>query len=130
MGRSKKQDRKPGKRPSDPRPKVGRRRFLLGTTGIVVAGITAGFGVYRFTKASNPQGREKSFTPFDLSLLPRRETRGTLSPALFTGRVAAAYAVARRIPALLDQLYCYCRCKENFGHKSLLSCFVGRHAST
>jgi hypothetical protein len=59
-----------------------------------------------------------------------RETRPTLSPALFVGRVAAAYRIAKEIPEVLDQLYCYCRCAENFGHKSLLSCYVDRHAST
>jgi hypothetical protein len=29
---------------------------------------------------------------------------------------------------LLDSLYCYCNCKKNFGHKSLLSCYVDTHA--
>jgi len=59
-----------------------------------------------------------------------RETKPTLSPALFVGKVAEAYKGAREIPEVLDQLYCYCRCAENFGHKSLLSCYAGRHAST
>lgn len=59
-----------------------------------------------------------------------RETRPTLSPALFVGRVAEAYRIAKETPEVLDQLYCYCRCAENFGHKSLLSCYADRHAST
>jgi len=59
-----------------------------------------------------------------------RETRPTLSPDRFTGQVRRAYQIAREIPEVLDQLYCYCRCKENFGHKSLLSCYVDTHAST
>jgi hypothetical protein len=36
--------------------------------------------------------------------------------------------VARQIPVLLDKLYCYCNCHKYFGHKSLLSCYVDRHA--
>jgi len=59
-----------------------------------------------------------------------RETKPTLSPVLFVGRVAEAYKGAGKIPEVLDQLYCYCRCAENFGHKSLLSCYADRHAST
>ena len=59
-----------------------------------------------------------------------RETRPTLSPQRFLGKVAEAYQIARDIPEVLDGLYCYCRCRENFGHKNLLSCYVGTHAST
>lgn len=56
------------------------------------------------------------------------ETRATLSPAHFTGPAARAYRVAREIPEVLDSLHCYCECKKNFGHKSLLTCYVDRHA--
>jgi hypothetical protein len=59
-----------------------------------------------------------------------QETRATLPPSMFNGRVREAYAIARDIPEVLDQLYCYCRCRENFGHKNLLSCYVDNHAST
>lgn len=59
-----------------------------------------------------------------------RETRPTLPPSMFSGRVREAYTIAKEIPGVLDQLYCYCRCRENFGHKSLLSCYVDTHAST
>ena len=130
MGKSHKRARNPRKRPGKVQPNIGRRRFLFGSTGVIAAGIAAGFGLYRFTRSSNPQVQAKPFGPEDLAKLPRRETRPTLPPTLFMGRVAAAYAVAKRVPALLDQLYCYCQCKENIGHKSLLSCYVGRHAST
>jgi len=57
------------------------------------------------------------------------ETRQTLSPAHFTGRVAKAYRIAREIPEVLDSLYCYCECKKNFGHKSLLTCYVDKHGA-
>lgn len=56
------------------------------------------------------------------------ETRATLSPASFTGPAARAYRVAREIPEVIDSLHCYCECKKNFGHKSLLTCYVDRHA--
>ncbi len=60
----------------------------------------------------------------------RRETRPTLDPALFVGKAAAAHRVAREIPDVLDQLYCYCQCDKHMGHKSLLSCYTDGHAAT
>jgi hypothetical protein len=60
----------------------------------------------------------------------RRETRPTLDPARFVGNAAAAHRVAREIPDVLDQLYCYCACDKHQGHKSLLSCFTDGHAAT
>jgi hypothetical protein len=60
----------------------------------------------------------------------RRETRPTLDPAQFVGKAAAAHRVAREIPDVLDQLYCYCGCDKHQGHKSLLSCYTDGHAAT
>jgi hypothetical protein len=59
-----------------------------------------------------------------------RETRPTLDPALFVGKAALAHQVARRIPEVLDQLYCYCECDKHMGHRSLLSCYTDGHAAT
>jgi hypothetical protein len=59
----------------------------------------------------------------------RRETRATLSPTLFSGEIARAYQTAQEIPEVLDAMYCYCRCQENFGHKSLLTCYVDTHSA-
>jgi hypothetical protein len=60
----------------------------------------------------------------------RRETRPTLDPARFVGKAAAAHRIAREIPDVLDQLYCYCGCDKHQGHKSLLSCYTDGHAAT
>ena len=43
------------------------------------------------------------------------ETRPTLSPALFVGKAARTYKIAREKPELIDSIYCYCNCKKNFG---------------
>ena len=40
-----------------------------------------------------------------------------------------AYAIAQQIPATLNQLYCWCGCKEHSGHRALLECFESEHAS-
>ncbi|NIS85942.1 MAG: hypothetical protein GWN88_12935, partial [Nitrospinaceae bacterium] len=57
------------------------------------------------------------------------ETRPVLSSALFTGKVARAYEVAAKIPKVLDSQFCYCHCKKEKGHKTLLTCFTSRHGS-
>ena len=43
--------------------------------------------------------------------------------------VLRTYQLARKIPATLDGIYCYCHCKENMGHRSLLSCFQSQHGA-
>jgi hypothetical protein len=64
----------------------------------------------------------------DVKSLRGGETRPTLSPFYFTGKAAKAYTAAKEIPEVLDSLYCYCDCKKNFGHKSLLTCHVDQHS--
>ena len=71
-----------------------------------------------------------SSSPAAGSTPARRETRPTLDPARFVGKAEATHRIAREIPDLLDQLYCYCGCDKNQGHKSLLSCFTDGHAAT
>ncbi len=64
--------------------------------------------------------------------LRKGETKATLDPGQFTDlRVKEAYKVAKEIPWVLDSIYCFCMCKESpaFRHKSLLSCYVDKHAS-
>jgi len=40
-----------------------------------------------------------------------------------------AYKMAARIPNVLHQEPCYCRCDRGFGHNSLHSCFEGTHGA-
>lgn len=40
-----------------------------------------------------------------------------------------AYKMAEKIPEVLHQLPCYCRCDRALGHKSLHSCFEGTHGA-
>ena len=39
------------------------------------------------------------------------------------------YQEAARVPAVLYQLPCYCRCDKALGHTSLHSCFEGTHGA-
>jgi Protein of unknown function with PCYCGC motif len=40
-----------------------------------------------------------------------------------------AYEAARRVPQVLDGLFCHCHCSETIGHRSLLTCFETAHGS-
>ncbi len=71
----------------------------------------------------------KDVSAANIAALRGGETRPTLSPALFIGKGARAYKIARENPELLDSIYCYCNCKKSIGHRSLLTCFVDKHAA-
>lgn len=98
---------------------------------VVLAGgvliLTGAYFLYQGKKQPTPSPQ---FTEVKKENINLREKRPTLSPEMFNGKVRKAYAIARTIPQVLDRLYCYCRCRENFGHKNLLSCYVDTHAST
>jgi len=98
---------------------------------IMLAVILVAVGGYLFYNKSNRIQAAKGLnsTPIDIEALKGGETRPTLSPVLFVGNVAKAYNLAGQNRELLDSMYCYCNCKENFGHKSLLSCYVDKHAA-
>ena len=56
----------------------------------------------------------------------------TVMPASFftdNPRVLRTYQLAREIPATLDGIYCNCHCKEDAGHRSLLTCFQSQHGA-
>jgi hypothetical protein len=105
----------------------GRTLGLLIVTLVAVAAIAAAVG----RRASEePAGPRDGHAHVTAQAVPRRETRPTLDPAGFTGEVAVAYQIAREIPGVLDQLHCHCNCHSQYGHASLLSCYVDGHAST
>ena len=53
-----------------------------------------------------------------------------LDPTRFSDeRVRKAYEAAKQYAHILENIYCYCRCKENIGHRALVECFETEHAS-
>ena len=106
------------------------RRRIVGVCVVTAAlTIVAGGGVATgFRESTN---RDATRGPVaGGAWVPRRETRPTLDPARFVGKAARAHQVAREIPEVLDQLYCYCHCDRSAGHRSLLSCYTDGHAAT
>ena len=53
-----------------------------------------------------------------------------LDPAGFSDqRVRTAYEAAKKYAHILEEIYCYCRCKENIGHRALVECFESDHGA-
>jgi len=97
------------------------KRWSVGFLGLalIFVGVTAG-------------GAQKSLSVQKDESLRKGETRATLDPNMFNDpQVREAYRIAKEIPWVLDSIYCYCMCEESpaFKHKSLLSCYVDKHAS-
>ncbi|MFQ5450851.1 MAG: CYCXC family (seleno)protein [Nitrospinaceae bacterium] len=110
--------RKAGRKKNPPK---GKSKLAPLVFGLVIATVLT--GVYFATK---PAADVQPVAPATGFLI---ETRPVLSSAFFTGRVAQAYKIAAEIPKILDSQFCYCYCKKEKGHKTLLTCYTNRHAS-
>ncbi len=128
----KKKSHKPKKRPTRPKqtaPK-SKKRFKFPLFAMIAGGVLVLAGAYFLYQGKKPPARSPQLTELKKEHIRLREKRPTLPPTLFSGNTRRAYEIAREIPEVLNRLYCYCRCRENFSHISLLSCFVDKHAST
>lgn len=43
--------------------------------------------------------------------------------------VRRAYTAAQQVAHVLEEIYCYCKCKENIGHRALIECFESDHGA-
>lgn len=78
-----------------------------------------------------PSGISKiSKATFSLPAAPRTPRPQTLSPALFQGKTAEAYRVAKELPELIERMPCYCGCYRTNGHQNNLDCYIDSHAAT
>jgi hypothetical protein len=106
------------------RPPTRRTTFLV-AGALVVAAVVAGLA---FLTPPRPRdGHAPHIVPSG-----RSDASHVLDPASFSDRrQQRAYAAARAIPAVLNQLYCWCHCREStiFHHRALLECFESDHAS-
>jgi hypothetical protein len=91
-------------------------------SGSVVAGLLV------VALVAGPRGDSLSHHP-----MPRIDahTMGVMPAARYASSpgVADVYEMAAEIPGVLDGMFCYCQCLTNFGHYSLLDCFLGDHAA-
>ena len=96
--------------------------------GCVVLGVVA---LAASAQYSNPADDVPAYN----ALRPTRPLPPLMSGNQLTGSYIAhadqvtAYRMAARIPAVLHQQPCYCRCDREMGHNSLHSCFEGTHGA-
>ncbi len=107
-----------------------KKRSKYPLLALIAGGVLVLTGAYFLYQGEKPPPQSPELTEMKKENINLRENRPTLSPQRFTGEVRSAYEIARAIPEVLDRLYCYCQCRENFGHKNLLTCYVDTHAST
>jgi hypothetical protein len=61
---------------------------------------------------------------------PSAPLPATLDPKIFPdAQTQNIYSLAAKVKPVLYQQPCYCHCDRHVGHKSLLDCYVDRHAS-
>ena len=109
------------KKPGPKHSKINKKRTSKIAMVFVVCLVVT--GIYMGTK---PSVKVPPVAPATGTLI---ETRPILTDAMFVGRVAEAYRIAAEIPKVLDSLICYCYCKKNHNHKTLLTCYTNRHGS-
>lgn len=107
------------------------RRSWLSGPQLIVLGAALAFVVtavaISFTRPSSVSGKAPVIVPTG-----RSDASAVLDPAGFSDvQQQHAYMAAREIPAVLNQLYCWCHCREStiFHHRSLLECFESDHGS-
>jgi Protein of unknown function with PCYCGC motif len=101
---------------------------------LITAGVALGFGAAALIISFHNQYRPSPVSGKAPVIVPtgRSDATAVLDPASFSGQQQReAYAAARQVSAVLNQLYCWCHCKEStiFHHRSLLECFESDHGS-
>lgn len=109
------------------------RRFILVFFLIVLVfngGIIFIASRLNSARSAKAQTKDASVPAYNKSLDEARPLPATLDPVTFKGpSVVRSYEAAKRIPEVLAQQPCYCRC-DRHGHRSLLDCFRTNHAAS
>ena len=89
--------------------------------------------VAAFAQWSNPSADIPAYNatpPANVKALPPILSGNQLTGPNFSEPYQVkAYQMAAKVPAVLHQLPCYCRCDRALGHNSLHSCFEGLHGA-
>jgi len=111
---------------------------MLRKTAIAFAILCFGLGGFAFVRAQSSAGSQSQPAPAPaVSDMPAYHDKAskdplpaTLDPSIFPDVLNQnVYAIAAKEKKILYQQPCYCRCDREVGHKSLLDCYVDRHAS-
>ncbi len=102
-----------------------KRTLLTVAVGLVTAAA--------YAQWSNPMNNIPAYHPFPppkvAAIKPVLHGQQLTGPYFRYTWQIAVYKEAAKVPAVLYQLPCYCRCDRALGHTSLLSCYQGTHAA-
>lgn len=111
------------------RPRPLRSRPLL-LTAFLVIGCSNADNQDHTEHTPAVQASATQSTPSTQAPTDAAKVNKVLDPAGFTDpQVRAAYEAAKQYAHVLEEIYCYCRCKENIGHRALVECFETGHAT-
>ena len=111
------------KRNPQKKPKARSNIAWLVLGAVVVLGGAAWFSLRTTeTPDASQQQEAQAQTPPSMTLT-------TLPPSMFIGRAREAYQVAKDIPEVLQQVQCYCGCRQSAGHENNLFCFTDGHGA-
>jgi hypothetical protein len=100
----------------------------LVSAAVVVLATVAGYA--QFSNPADDVPAYHTAPPASAAALPPVMSGAQLSGPYFTYPwQTEVYREAAKIPRVLYQLPCYCRCDKALGHKSLHSCFEGTHGA-
>lgn len=103
------------------------RKIFVAILISIAALASAAFG---YLRAQSLSQQDQADIPAYHADAPKLPLPATLDPKLFTDTLNQnIYALAANEKAVLYQQPCYCHCDREVGHKSLLECYVDRHAS-
>ena len=108
-----------------------RQRWTVALTMTALAACSkAGGPPAEKTSLSSPAGKPQAEAPSVATPADATRPPAVMNAALYDDpKVHAAYVAAKKYAHVLEQLYCYCHCKENLGHRALVECFETDHGS-
>jgi Protein of unknown function with PCYCGC motif len=96
----------------------------------IVCFVLGGFSILGAKSGAQNSPAVSAEVPAHHEAPPEGRLPATLDPKLFPDTLNQnIYALAAKEKKILYQQPCYCRCDREVGHKSLLDCYVDRHAS-
>lgn len=102
--------------------------FTLVLLGI--SAVSAKNGIARTATSQQSDMEDDGTMPSYHAHAPTGPLPNTLDPKFFHDALTKnIYAMAAKEKPVLYQQPCYCHCDRSVGHKSLLDCYVDRHAS-